>query len=65
MRHVLKSVSVLRFSHLSYSQFEVGKEGLSCVHDVKQSKSVVNARADEDPAWFNGELGNEARLQTA
>ncbi len=33
------------------------------VHDVKQSKSVFEAKAVEGPAWSVGEPSEEARLE--
>ena len=71
-KHVLRSVveqsvaGPVFFPHLAFFRFAAGKAAgpeAPLVRDVKQSKSVDDARAIESPAGSVDEPSEEARLE--
>ena len=68
-KHVLRSVveqsvaGPVFFPHLAFFRFAAGKAASPVACDVKQSKSVDDARAIESPAGSVDEPSEEARLE--
>jgi hypothetical protein len=67
-KHVLRSVVEQSVAgpvspHLAFFRFAAGKAASPVACDVKQSKSVDDARAIESPAGSVDEPSEEARLE--